>query len=327
MLHAVPLTLDQSDARVIAADAAEKQLYDFLGISYSVRRILLSRHGITVRVTETGQGDPVVIVPGNTGDGFPFAPLVPHLPGRRIITINRPGGGLSEGMDHTTVDFHDFAVETLTTVFDALGLDRAPIIAHSMGGHWSQWFAIARPERVTALALLGVPGNVLSTCPTFLLRMITLPGLGPSVGRLSVAQDARTALKGLKIIGHSDTSIARQPMALAECYYRFTNLPHYLSSTLSLMTSVNRLRGSKPRYRITAEQLVTISQPVLFLWGAHDPFGSVETGQKIAALVPDSEFHSLARAGHLPWLDDPEYAGCLVTAFLDRYRIAERIST
>ena len=74
VLHAVPLTLDQSDARVIAADAAEKQLYDFLGISYSVRRILLSRHGITVRVTETGQGDPVVIVPGNTGDGFPFAP-------------------------------------------------------------------------------------------------------------------------------------------------------------------------------------------------------------------------------------------------------------
>ena len=327
MLHAVPLTLDQSDARVIAADAAEKQLYDFLGISYSVRRILLSRHGITVRVTETGQGDPVVIVPGNTGDGFPFAPLVPHLPGRRIITINRPGGGLSEGMDHTTVDFHDFAVETLTTVFDALGLDRAPIIAHSMGGHWSQWFAIARPERVTALALLGVPGNVLSTCPPFLLRMITLPGLGPSVGRLSVAQDARTALNGLKIIGHSDASIARQPMALAECYYRFTNLPHYLTSTLSLMTSVNRLRGSKPRYRITAEQLVTISQPVLFLWGAHDPFGSVETGQKIAALVPDSEFHSLAGAGHLPWLDDPAYAGRLVTAFLDRYRIAERIST
>jgi 2-hydroxy-6-oxonona-2,4-dienedioate hydrolase len=251
VLSTAPLTLDDNDPRVTAAEAAEKQLYDFYGISYTFRHIVLPRYGIKVRVTETGEGDPAVIVPGNTGDGFPFIPLLPHLPGRRIITINRPGGGLSEGMDHATVDFHDFAVETLTTVFDALGLDRAPIIAHSMGGHWSQWFAIARPERVAALALLGVPGNVLTTRPAFLLRMTTFPGLGKFVGRLTVPKDARTALNGLKITGHSAESIARQPAALAESYYRFANLPNYLTSTLSLMTSVNRLCGSAGHDRPT----------------------------------------------------------------------------
>ena len=323
VLHGVPLTLDDRDPRVMSAIAAEKLLYGFYGISYTVRQVVLPRHGIKVRITETGEGDPVVIVPGNTGDGFPFIPLLPHLPGRRIVTVNRPGGGLSEGMDHTTVDFHDFAVETLTTVFDALGLDCAPIIAHSMGGHWSQWCAIARPERVSALALLGVPGNVFTTRPTFLLRMITFPGLGRFLCRLSVPKDARTALNGLKIIGHSAASIARQPAALAESYFRFPNLPYYLTSTISLMTSVNRLRGSKPRYRIIAEQLATIPQPVLYLWGTHDPFGSVETGRKIAALVPDSEFHTLTDGGRLPWLDDPEYSGRLVTDFLDRNRAAK----
>jgi len=265
-------------------------------------------------------GDPVVIVPGNTGDGFPFIPLLPHLRGRRIITINRPGGGLSEGMDHTSVDFHDFAVETLTAVFDALELDRAPIIAHSMGGHWSQWFAIARPERVTALALLGVPGNVLTTRPTLLLRLTTAPGIGKLVGRLSVPKGPDTALNGLKITGHAAESIARQPEALAECYYRFPQLPHYLTSTLSLMTSVNRLRGSKPRYRITAEQLRSIAQPVLYLWGTRDPFGSVDTGRMIASLVPNSEFHTQDGGGHLPWLDDPEHAGQLVSGFLNSHQ-------
>lgn len=314
-----PLTLDDHDPRVTAAQAAEKTLYDFHGISHTTRHVVLPRHGIRVRITETGEGDPVVIVPGNTGDGFPFIPLLPHLPGRRIITINRPGGGLSEGMDHASVDFHDFAVETLTTAFDALELDRAPIIAHSMGGHWSQWFSIARPERVTALALLGVPGNVLTTCPPPLLRLTTIPGLGDFVGRLTVPKGPGTALNGLKITGHSGESIARQPAALATCYYRFAQLPHYLTSTLSLMTSVNRPRGSKPRYRITAEQLRTITQPVLYLWGRHDPFGSVDTGRKIASLVADSEFHTLAGGGHLPWLDDPEYAGRLVSDFLDRH--------
>jgi pimeloyl-ACP methyl ester carboxylesterase len=155
--------------------------------------------------------------------------------------------------------------------------------------------------------------------------MTTLPGLGKSVGRLSVPKNPRTALNGLKIIGHSAKSIARQPAALAESYYRFANLPNYLTSTLSLMTSVNRLQGSKPRYRIIAEQLVTITQSVLYLWGTHDPFGSVETGRKIASLVPHSEFHTLDEGGHLPWLDDPEYAGRLVTDFLDRRRIAEGV--
>jgi pimeloyl-ACP methyl ester carboxylesterase len=113
---------------------------------------------------------------------------------------------------------------------------------------------------------------------------------------------------------------------VAESYYRFTNLPNYLTSTLSLMTSVNRLRGSKPRYQITAEQLVTITQPVLYLWGTRDPFGSVETGRKIASLVLHSEFHTLDDGGHLPWLDAPEYAGRLVTDFLDRGRTVELVN-
>lgn len=220
-------------------------------------------------------------------------------------------------MDHSTVDFHDFAIQTLTTVFDALGLDRVPIVAHSMGGHWSQWLAIARPERVTALALLGVPGNVLTTHPPLLLRLTTMPGIGKLVGNASVPKGLETALNGLKITGHSAESIARQPAALAECYFRFTHLPHYLTSTLSLMTSVNTLRGSMPRYRITAEQLRTIAQPALYLWGTDDPFGSVATGRKIAALVPNSDFHTLDGGGHLPWLDEPEYAGRLVSEFLD----------
>ena len=90
MLSNAPLTLDDHDPRVMAAEAAEKEFYDFYGISYTTRHIMLPRHGIRVRITETGEGD-----------GFPFIPLLPHLPGRRVITVNRPGGGLSEGMDHT----------------------------------------------------------------------------------------------------------------------------------------------------------------------------------------------------------------------------------
>lgn len=62
MLNSVLLTLDDRDPRVIAAEADEKQLYDFYGVSHTVRHVVLPHYGIKVRLTETGTGDPVVIV-------------------------------------------------------------------------------------------------------------------------------------------------------------------------------------------------------------------------------------------------------------------------
>ena len=62
MLDTVSLTLNDQDLRVAAAKAAEKKLYDFYGIAYRICHIMLPRHGIRVRITETGEGCPVVIV-------------------------------------------------------------------------------------------------------------------------------------------------------------------------------------------------------------------------------------------------------------------------
>jgi 2-hydroxy-6-oxonona-2,4-dienedioate hydrolase len=63
-----------------------------------------------VRISEFGEGPPIIIVPGNTGDAFPLASLVAGSAGRPVIAVNRPGGGLSEGIDHRTVDIRRFAV-------------------------------------------------------------------------------------------------------------------------------------------------------------------------------------------------------------------------
>lgn len=96
--RAVPI--DQDDPRVIAARQAERRLYDYYELEPAHHPVALPRLGLRVRLTEVGSGPPVLVVPGNTGDGFPFAPLLAHLPGRRVIVLNRPGDGLSEGMDH-----------------------------------------------------------------------------------------------------------------------------------------------------------------------------------------------------------------------------------
>jgi hypothetical protein len=96
-----------------------------------------------------------------------------------------PPGGLGEGMERTRIDFHDFAVETLTTVFEA-----------------SSW--IAHRSSPTRWAGTGASGS------------------------------------------RSPAPNASRP---SHCW----GLPGTCSPPAR--------HGSKPRYRITAEQLRSISQP------------------------------------------------------------------
>jgi 2-hydroxy-6-oxonona-2,4-dienedioate hydrolase len=311
------LTLNNSDPRVIAARDAETRLFDFYGLKAKTHYISLPHLGIRFRVSEIGEGPPVLILPGNTGDVFPLAPLLAQLPGRRIIAINRPGGGLSEGMDHRIVNLRQFAVETISAVLDFFELESAPIIAHSIGGHMSLWMAMDHPDRVSALTLLGVPGNIMGSGPPFALRLLSVPVLNRLLFNLVSPKRPELSLRGLSFMGHPAETLAGLPYAMAECYYYFQKLPNYQVSALSLMERGN-LWGASNEDQITAEQLRTVQQPVLFLWGDNDPFGSMALGQKIAGTVAHARFHAI-KGGHLPWLDEPVQCGRLTVDFLSGY--------
>jgi pimeloyl-ACP methyl ester carboxylesterase len=82
------------------------------------------------------------------------------------------------------------------------------------------------------------------------------------------------------------------------------------------MEKVTQLSGSRSAIRISAEQLQRVCQPVMFLWGTKDPFGSIETGHRISNLLPSAEFHAIQDGGHLPWLDAPAECGRLTRDFL-----------
>ena len=175
-------------------------------------------------MSEIGSGEPLVIVPGNTGDTFPLISLLAEFKGRRIIAINRPGGGLSEGIDHTTVDIRSFAVNTLETVFKAFNLQQVDVVAHSMGAHWSLWLAMDRPKLVRSLALLGNPGNVMQGKLPLLLRLISKPPLNKLFFKLIMPADKNKALRSLRAMGHTAETINKQPKAPGDCYYYFRDI-------------------------------------------------------------------------------------------------------
>ncbi|HEY1100866.1 MAG TPA: alpha/beta hydrolase [Myxococcota bacterium] len=306
-----PLTLEEDDPRVVAARNAEAALFADLGIGAREHEVLLAEHGIKVRVLEIGNPDdePVLVMPGNTGDVFPMSSLLSGFFGKRLICVNRPGGGLSEGLDHGAVDdLRRFVVTTVGAVLDALAIERVDVVAHSMGAHWSLWFAIDRPQRVRRLALLGGPGNVLGAKPPLLLRVLAVsPFGGRLLAKFTAPKDADGALEPLTKMGHTAETLAKQPATLADAYFAFRQLPHYATS-LTTMTK-------NPPAHIDAAELARVPQPTLLVLGSADTFATLEEGQKIVDALPNGTFAPIDNAGHLPWLDAPEICSSLIQLF------------
>ena len=83
-----------------AALSAEQRFFDHYGLDYQSHIVEMDDPHLRLRVLEVGEGPPLLMVPGGAGDAFIFAPIMAELSGWRMIAINRPGAGLSDGVDH-----------------------------------------------------------------------------------------------------------------------------------------------------------------------------------------------------------------------------------
>ena len=96
--------IDRNDERSRAALDAERDLFEHYGLDYKIHWVEMNEPKLRVRVLEVGSGQPLLMVPGGAGDAWIFAPLMAKLQGWRMIALNRPGGGLSDGIDHRQID-------------------------------------------------------------------------------------------------------------------------------------------------------------------------------------------------------------------------------
>jgi pimeloyl-ACP methyl ester carboxylesterase len=97
----------------------------------------------------------VLFLHGNAGDHTVWALLARYFAhhGRNVLAVDLPGHGRSDGpMPDSVRGFADWCVRLL----DALRLDQAAFVGHSMGGLIALDAAARYPRRVWALGLLGV---------------------------------------------------------------------------------------------------------------------------------------------------------------------------
>jgi len=309
--------IDHTDPRSKAALAAEQRLFAHYGLEYTVHFVELNEPNLRVRVLEVGSGPPLLMVPGGSGDAWQLTGLMAELKGWRMIAVNRPGGGLSDGIDHRQVDVHRLAIQTLRSVADTFNLERVPIVCNSMGGLWSFWYALDYPERVAKMAHMGCPALILNTSAPFFMRLLSIPGINRLIAPNMQPKSIDGALDGLRFQGSSQEDIDRMPKVGAEAAYHFFQLPTYLDTWITLISAVATLAGAKPAYRLRAAQLRLVQQPMQFVWGDNDPFGGLDVAREAARVIPNARLHEM-RSGHLPFLDQPQETGHVIREFLSK---------
>lgn len=113
---------------------------------------------------EGASGAPLLLVHGAGGTHLHWPESIRTLPGRRVLPVDLPGHGQAPPPGEQDVAAYAGA---LLGLLDALGIPRVVVAGHSMGGAIALTLALAAPERVAGLFLVGT-GARLRVAPAIL---------------------------------------------------------------------------------------------------------------------------------------------------------------
>jgi pimeloyl-ACP methyl ester carboxylesterase len=296
-----------------------RQVYERLLAGASVR----SRHvqmdaGNRVHLLEQGAGPPVVLLHGTGNPAGFFLPLLHELHGVRAMAPDRPGVGLSDPIDLPAGRYRQSAIAWLDRLLDTLELDATALLGHSGGGVWALWYALAHPDRVKRLVLLGVPTLPKTRCP-LPIRLVATPGLGQLLSRLA-PPNPKSMLRFAHHAAREKATLARHPdlvdLLVAAARDPITDRAtkavfRALISPFALLSP----SGFRRRARMRPDELRQVATPTLVLWGEQDPVGSVPVAQAVTELIPHARLAVLP-TGHGPWLGQPAQTATTVMDFV-----------
>ncbi len=235
-------------------------------------------------IESAGDGPPLFYLHGAVGQKG-WAPFLERLSQQfTVYAPYIPGYGDATGLEHLA-DLTDLTLYHLA-LMDALGIERAHVAGHFLGGMIAAEMAAFSPPSVNRLVLISPAGVWRDEEPVADLLALNAGELSE---RLTATPDGAAFLDGL-----SDTLARDRMQDIAAAGKFLWPLPD---------------KGLHRRaYRIKA--------PTLILWGEQDRINPLSYAADFHALIAGSQTGTVANAGHLLMLERPEAFADAVAAFL-----------
>jgi 3-oxoadipate enol-lactonase len=259
-------------------------------------------NGIELDYEIHGTGTPLVLISGLGYPSWEWHRMVPLLARHfQVITFDnrgvgksdKPAGGYSASL----------LAADLCGMLEALGIDKAIIMGHSMGGFVAQAFALEYPMRVHKLVLcstnFGGPHHVPITAEA--MAVLT-----------DVKSDPLTRFKNGLTISTAPGFEEKYPEVIQQWLdWRLAN-PLDVSGYQSQMAIGLGLLSEAASFE---HKLGQISAPTLILFGAHDKVVPPANAQLLEKQISGSKIVILPGAGHFFPIETPEEAAQAVIQF------------
>jgi pimeloyl-ACP methyl ester carboxylesterase len=242
-----------------------------------------------------GGGPAIVFAHGRGGNAASWWRQVPHFSERyRVIVFDHRTFGRSTGGGEAFTP-RQLAADAMA-ILDAEGIERAALVAQSMGGWTCLAAALAYPERVQCLVLSSTTGGIAS------------PEMEPLLAewRDRAAGQAPLASRAL-----APDFPEREP-ALATLYAQLQAF-----NTGFDPACMETLRD--PANAVRPEQLRGFAVPTLFVIAGQDQIFQPALLRMAAAAVPGAGIEEFPGAGHSPYWEDAPRFNEVVGRFLARH--------
>jgi pimeloyl-ACP methyl ester carboxylesterase len=248
-----------------------------------------------------GQGEAVILLHGVGGSTFSFRFTIPELARYfRVVAVDLLGCGYSARPVKG-----DYRLSTqarmIRDLMDRLGIGRAAVVGHSMGGPVAMRLALSFPERVSRLVLVSSATDEIlrrGARPARLFRPF-MTTFGPFFmnSRRFRRWERRTAV-------HDPAHITDEVL---EGHMRFARMKG------NMRAQARTLAGWLSDPPFYPEQ---VSQPTLVLWGEHDRWLPLEGGRELAASIPGARLEAVRSAGHMVLEEQPATSNRVLLDFL-----------
>ena len=238
-----------------------------------------------IAVETDGSGDDVLLIHGLGGTSNVWVPLMPTLMRHRTVRPDLPGSGRSARVEGPlTIDRF---VQAMLRVCSALNVERAHVVAHSMGTIVALHLANVAPQLVRSLALFG---------PLLSPPDAARPGLrargekARSEGEPGMQAIADAIVQSAT---SSDTR-ARQPAAVAMVRESLMR-----QCADGYARSCEALAGAQPA------DPAQIACPTLMVTGDEDAIAPPQAVRLIGERIAGARVEILSRCGHWTTIEKP----------------------
>lgn len=228
---------------------------------------------------------PVVLIHGAGGSHQLWLYQVRDLPGTCTYAPDLPGHGRSQGPGRDSIAAYG---DWLVAFLDAIGVEKAVLVGHSMGGGIALDVALRYPGRVAGLGLVATGARMrvapalleqLQEDPEAAVHLIAEWSYGPEAAEEMVRQGRRQMLQ---------------------------TPPDVLYGDFAACDAFN-----------VRDRLGQIRAPAFLLFGTQDRMTPAKHAPALRDALPDAVLHLVEGAGHMILVEQPQAVTRALTAFLD----------